>query len=60
MLKSSILRLPKGVFTLDILEAIMEDARNHFHHSKDEFSRIYPGQDPDKFDFEISLKKIKE
>lgn len=60
MLKSSILRLPKNVPTLDLIESIMEDARSHFHHSRDEFSSLYLDQEPDRFDFEISLKKIKE
>ncbi len=60
MVKSSILRLPENVPTGELLESIMEDARNNFHHSKEEFGRIYPGQEPGRFTVEVSVKKIKK
>ena len=60
MLKTSILRLPNGLGTPELLETIMEDARSHFHHSRAEFDKLYPDQEADRFTFEIRVEKIKE
>ncbi len=60
MIKTSTLRVPNMLHREELLSAIMEDIKSHFHHTKKQYKKIYFKEPFKELDIEIKLTKSKE